>query len=193
VTAFDRGLGAIAAFAITAGIAGMSHVWLRPHSNTGAMLRLAWTARPERVEQCETQSQEALAKLPPHMRQPQICDSVSADYVLEVRRDGVILVEEPVRGGGFRRDRALYVFREMPVAVGEATIDVRFTRVTPASEMAPANSRVKGTGLDGSDRASAAVPPSLRFTQRFLVRPREVVLITYDPDERDLVRVNGTF
>jgi hypothetical protein len=180
-----------AALAVTVGIAWMSHVRLTPHADTPSMLRLAWTARPERVEQCETQSQEALAKLPAHMRQPQICDSISADYLLEVRRNGVILAQEPVRGGGLRRDRALYVFREVPVPAGEAAIDVRFTRVTPAPQDAEdvqdAESDADGSSGVDVGVAVGAVPPALAFTRRLVVRPGEVVLLTYDSDRRELV------
>ena len=191
MTLLDRGLGAVAALVITMGIVWMSHVRLAPHAHTESMLRLAWTARPERVEQCETQSQEALAKLPAHMRQAQICDSVSADYVLEVRRDGVVLANQPVRSGGLRRDRALYVFREVPIPSGEAFIDVRFTRVTPASQDAEdvqdAESDADGSSGVDVGVAAGAVPPALAFTRRLVVSPGEVVLLTYDTDQRQLV------
>jgi hypothetical protein len=122
------------------------------------------------------------------MRQPQICDSVSADYLLEVRRNGVVVAEQTVRGGGLRRDRALYVFREVPVPAGEAAIDVRFTRVTPV----PQDGQEARTAADGSSGADAraaagAVPRSLVFTRRLFVRPGEVVLVTYDHDQRALL------
>jgi hypothetical protein len=170
------------------GIVWMSHMRLTPHANSEAMLRVAWTARPERVEQCETQSQEALAKVPAHMRQAEICDSVSADYVLEVRRNGTVLAEQPVRSGGLRRDRALYVFREVPIPSGEATIDVRFTRVTPVPKAAQdSQDGTRGGTIVDPSAAAGAVPPTLFLTRRLIVGPGEVVLVTYDSGRRELV------
>jgi hypothetical protein len=60
------------------------------HDSRDAVLRLAWSARPERVEQCRQQSEEELARLPRHMRQPVVCEGVAAQYRLTVRREGTV-------------------------------------------------------------------------------------------------------
>ncbi len=63
------------------------------------------------------------------MRQALICDGITASYRLEVRRAGVVVADQIVRGGGLRHDRPLYVFREIPMPAGDASIAVRFSRV----------------------------------------------------------------
>ena len=133
MTPLDRSLGIVAALAATMGIAWASNVRVTPYASHDGVLRLAWTARPERVEDCRLQSEEALAKLPPHMRQALICEGTTASYRLEVRREGSDIVDQIVRGGGLRHDRSLYVFRDIPLPPGETDISVRFVRIDPTT------------------------------------------------------------
>ena len=92
------------------------------------MLRLAWSARPERIEECRPQSEDALATLPAHMRQSLICEGTTATYVLEVQRNGVVIARQRA-GRGLAPRPPLYVFSELPMPAGEARIAVRFTRL----------------------------------------------------------------
>jgi hypothetical protein len=144
-----------------------------------AVLRLAWSARPERIEDCRPRSAEELAALPPHMRQPLVCEGVAAQYRLMVRRGGALVADQVVRGGGLRHDRRLYVFREIALPPGEIAIDVRFERVDPATPPAAVAP------------SASTVPPRLSFEQRLRVRPREVILVTYEPQRRTLVALRG--
>lgn len=154
----------------------------RVHDSGDAVLRLAWSARPERVERCRPQSEEELARLPPHMRQPVVCEGAAAQYRLTVRRERKVVVERVVRGGGLRRDRRLYVFQEVPVPAGEGTIEVVFERLD-AGAASPS---------PGSSAGGPVVPPYLSFERRLRFRPREVTLVTYDADRRALVAVQGS-
>ena len=181
-----RFAGALAAVAATGALGWLSAVPLTPYDADEAVLRLAWRARPERVERCQAQSPEALAQLPAHMRQTMICEGATAAYRLEVRRDAVIVADEVVRGGGLRHDRPLYVFREIAVPSGIARVDVRFTRIDDGPD-------ARSPQIDGDDGEAErrrilgeVVPPALRFERDVSFQPRSVVLVTYDPAEREL-------
>jgi hypothetical protein len=147
------------------------------HDSDDAVLRLAWSARPERIEDCRPRSAAELAALPAHMRQPLVCEGVAARYRLTVRREGAIVVDEVVRGGGLRHDRRLYVFHEIALPPGEIPIEVRFDRLDPATPNPSAT----------SVRNASAVPATVSFAQRVRFRPRGVVLVTYDAESRTLV------
>ena len=174
---FNRAAGIVCGVALLIALVSASRASLTVHDTDDAVLRLAWSARPERIEDCRPRSAEELAALPPHMRQPLVCEGVAAQYRLTVRRDGAILVDQVVRGGGLRHDRRLYVFHEIALPPGERAIDVRFDRLDPAAP----------DPKPGSAQNASAVPPRLAFAQRVRFLPREVVLLTYDPAGRILV------
>ena len=144
---------------------------VEPHAR--AVVRLAWSARPERIETCRPRTAAELAQLPQHMRQPMVCEGQTAEYDLTVRRNGEVMLRQRVHGGGWRRDRRLYVLREIEVDPGSSAIDVTFDRVggPGAATAAPAGR--------GSDNA----PPHLRFAERFDIAPGDVVLITYSAEQ----------
>lgn len=102
---------------------------LRVATSDDAILRLSLGARPERIETCRTQSDEELEKLAPQMRQRVICEGVTARYRLSVRRNGQLLHEQVVRGGGLRRDRRLYVSRDLHVPPGPGVVAVDLLRI----------------------------------------------------------------
>jgi hypothetical protein len=172
-----RVLSVAAACAFIAALVWMSSISMIEHPASDSQLRLAWSALPERVEDCRQRSPDELARLPQHMRQPLACEGTTAAYRLQVRVAGALVVDRVVRGGGLRHDRRLYVLEEVPVAPGPADIQVRFDRV----------------GAARSDNAGAAtqrvesVPPHLDFDQRLVFPEREVVLMTYSPDTRSLI------
>ena len=206
----NRLIGLAIALAATLTLASASSVRMRAHASQDAVLRLAWTAHPERVEDCRAQSEEALAKLPPHMRQAVICEGTTASYRLVVRRDGAVILDQIVRGGGLRHDRPLYVFQDVPVPAGESAISVRFERldptttrtdVQPGSEGIPPVSGVAGMGIDPARRQreieertrqrGEAIPPSLAIDTPLRFVPHEVILVTYDPERRELLTVTA--
>ncbi len=200
------GIALAAAFAL----ASASSVRMTAHASPDSVLRLAWTARPERVEDCRAQSEEALAKLPPHMRQAVICEGTTASYHLIVRREGAVILDQIVRGGGLRHDRPLYVFHDVRVPAGESAISVRFDRVDattapavapPRTDTALSESGAPGIGIDPARRQreieertrqrGEAIPPSLAVDAALRFVPHEVILVTYDPERRALLTVTA--
>lgn len=172
------------------------------HRSEQAVLRLAWSARAERIESCRQQTEEELARLPAHMRQPVLCEGANAQYRLTVRHEGKVVAERVVRGGGLRHDRRLYVFDELPLDPGDRTIEVRFdrldadpTRVAPSEEHHVDNG--KGEDDEHGHRGNRqdvgeTVPAHLVFGQRLRIRPREVILVTYAPERRALVAIQDS-
>jgi hypothetical protein len=194
MTAVSRALGGALAAATMLGLAWASTVPLTVNPSADAVLRVAWSARPERVEACRSQSGEELARLPAHMRQAVICEGVAASYRLEVRHEGRLLTEQIVRGGGWRQDRRLYVFREFPLPSGDARVEVRFDRIDAPAATAPgeaieetAPSADAPRGTSSSRPRVEAVPPHLALDRQLTLVPREVVLVTYDVASRVLV------
>lgn len=191
MTLLYRLLGAMLAFGVIAGLVRASSAPLIVHTSNDGLLRLAWSARPERIQKCRQRTDEELARLPRHMRQPLACEGTTAEYRLQVRIDGALVAERMVRGGGLRRDRRLYVFEELelPAAV-ETVIDVRVDRVeSGAGESAEAEAPAQ-PGTNTAAPSVEAVPPHLAFERRLRVAPRQVVLITYDRDLAALVMVH---
>ena len=192
MTRVDRIAGIVAALLTTTGIVWASNVRMSPHSAENAMLRVAWRARPARIEVCTTASADVQASLPAHMRQTQICEGTTASYRLEVRRGDQVVVAETVRGGGLRHDRPLYVFRELAIQPGEVEVSVRFTRIEPMTPTEAAGgtteSDLRGPRTPGRELL-LAVPASLSLERRLHTRPGEVTLVTYDPDRRELLVV----
>lgn len=192
MTRIHRAFGFAAAVLATTGIVWGSNVRVSPHSSRHAVLRLAWRARPERIEVCTAAAAEAQANLPAHMRQEQLCEGVTASYRLEVFRGGYRAVVETVRGGGLRHDRPLYVFRELAIEPGEVEVSIRFTRIEPLTPGETAGGTTESAGARAPGRELLqAVPMSLALERRLHVRPGEVTLVTYDPDRRDLVLVSA--
>jgi hypothetical protein len=164
---------------LIAGVVAASHAPLSPHAPEGALLRLAWSARPERIEECRSQTADELARLPPHMRQPVVCEGVTARYRLTATHAGRVLADRIVSAGGLRQDRRLYVLEDLPVPAGEALVEVQFTRVEAAA--APAADPIS------QERRGHTVPARLTFAERRTIDPHTVLLVTYDPERRALV------
>ena len=191
------GLGAMAAIVLAA------NAPITVHGSDHALLRLAWSARPERIENCRQQSDEELARLPAHMRQPVVCEGVSAQYRLTVRREGRVVAHRIVRGGGLRQDRRIYVFQELPLDPGDSSIEVRFDRLEPDSPSVPVPEKGHEDGSKTEDEdgqrgrngnrqdAGETVPAHLVFDQRMRIQTREVILVTYSPERRALIAIQG--
>jgi hypothetical protein len=179
----DRAAGASLGLAAMAAVVWGANAPMAVHDAEQAIVRLAWSVRPERIESCRQQNEQELARLPAHMRQPVVCEGASAQYRLTVRHDGRVVTDEIVHGGGLRQDRRIYVFHELPLDPGDVSIDVRFDRL----DSDPA--RVPPPGTHREDLGTA--PPHLVFAERLHVRPREVILVTYAPEQRALVGIQS--
>ncbi|HEX7085821.1 MAG TPA: hypothetical protein VF198_05620 [Vicinamibacterales bacterium] len=176
----------VAAAALPAAcVAGM--LWLSHYpmaaSDGEAVLRLAWSARPDRIETCRELGADELQQLPAHMRQRVVCEGRTAEYRLRVAHDGRSVLDRVVRGGGLRQDRRLYVFVEVPLRPGEADVEVTFERTDlDAAEASPTEPARSAPGV-GSDH----VPARLAFRRTLRLEPREVALVTYEATAGALV------
>jgi hypothetical protein len=214
------GLATIVTAAAALALALVSAAPFRVNALPDARLRVAFSARPERIETCRTPSADEQAKLPVHMRQGVVCEGITASYRLEVRRDDSLVARALLRGGGLRHDRQLYALRELRVPSGRSTIDVRLVRVEtvaprPGSEQRASEDRERaehGTRERSSDdddddddrhdarsrdedehqrRVADEVPSMLTLREHVTLNPREVLLVTYDQASRRLRTVRG--
>lgn len=186
--------------ALTAGLAALSRgQWLAHRAEEGA-LRLTWSARPEQIETCRRLGSEELARLPAHMRQQVVCEGTAATYRLRVWRGEALLDEAILHGSGFRRDRPMHVLRDYPLPPGAHRIRIEVNRLEAGitdSSVVPADS---GISLDREvreveerqRRRLEAIPAALSLDETVTIAPREVVLVTWDPDGRRLRMARST-
>lgn len=193
---------------------------LRVASGADATLRISLGARPERIEICREQSNEELAKLAPQMRQSVICEGTTARYRLQVRRNGELLHSQEIRGGGLRHDRQLYVSRDLRVPVGPAVFAVYLARIDTVANDERHDERSEERDDDDDDRRAEgddvslpggavparatreaderrrrreeSVPADLRLELDATLQPREVLLVTYDPERHRLTTVRAS-
>ena len=167
--------GILAATLGIALVAWASSAPLTVYPEDHGVVRLAWSLRPDRLETCRQRSAEELARLTQHMRQETVCEGGTAAYDLTVRRDGAVVAQQRVRGGGWRHDRRLYVLHDIEVPRGASQIDVQFERADG------------GAAPNGAPIQPDQAPAHLSFSERLDLASREVVLITYSPGQRTLV------
>lgn len=191
---------AVVVSALAAGLLASASALMLPWHDSGeATLRLSLRARPERIEHCRAPSEQELAQLPEHMRQRLICEGTTASYLLRVDLDGLPVDSQVVRGGGLRNDRPLQLLREYGVTPGRRRITVTVARrETPeaSGEVADSTGRDPDGGTFGTraDREGierergrrAAIPAALALDTIIDVASGRVVLVTFDPDAREL-------
>lgn len=181
MTGFARGaagtaLGATAALALAA----LSQVPWVPERSPDAILRMSWRSRGERIEHCRALTAEEQENLPEHMRQRETCEGRNAVYRLAVEIDGARAVSEIAQGSGARQRRPIFVFREERLPPGPHRIRVRFTREDEGPRRA-------ADGSPDEEEPLTRLPPELELETTVVLAPRQVILVTYDPDQRRLV------
>ena len=169
-------LAVLVAVAATAALGGLSRVPYQSDRSASAVLRLAWRARGVRIEECRQLTEEELANLPQHMRRSEVCEGRLIPYRLTVDVDGTTMVNTEIRPAGAREDRPLYVSQDLRLAPGPHDVSVVFVR----------------EGEIGPDaEAGAATPARLEFHEQIEFAVREIALITYDTERKELVRKRG--
>ncbi len=174
-----RILGATTAVVLTVAIGALSQVPYESDPGDHALIRLAWRVRGTRVEECRRLTEEELARIPVHMRQEEECVGRILPYRLQVLLDDSAVVDQLVRPAGAREDRPLYVFHERSVTPGAHELIVRF-ELDRGSGPARAPDT---TATRGSD----TTPSVLELRTRLDMRSKEVALVTYDNERRQLV------
>lgn len=195
MTALRLAIATVGVAALVAGVRAVSHVPVELRHPDGAMLRVALSARPERVERCRTPSEAELADVPQHMRQTVICEGYTAQYQLEVRRNDSLVLSRAVHGGGLRRDRHLYVLEQLPVPPGTSMVEVRLMRMARGGDSIVVDTAAtKSDSVQGPTNEDTArqrrredeVAPSLLLRDSVSFKHGEVVLVTYDRNSRSL-------
>lgn len=156
-------LGAATALALTLLTAWGSRVPVTFAQDDEALLRLSWRMEGITTEACRTLSDEELARLPVHMRNPRACIGVIAAYELRVRAGDALLVQDTVRPPGARGDRPLNVLQEFPLAPGEHAVSVEFRALLPEGAEAPEDGIAE-----------------LAWEGRLHLEPLDVALVTLD-------------
>jgi hypothetical protein len=185
-------MGTVLAVAAGLTLAALSAIPVRVNGNAQeSMIRVAFSARPQRIETCREVSDEELADVPVHMRQSTVCEGTTASYLLEVLHQDTLVTSVPVHGGGLRRDRQLYVLLELHVPSGATTIEVRLTRIDSAGASSDSLANRGRETEERERRRSDEVPPSLSLRESVTLEAREVLLVTYDQARRQLRMVRG--
>jgi hypothetical protein len=171
--AVHRLLAVVAGVAALAALGALSRVPFDPDQADQAWLRLSWRARSMSIQTCRALTADELARLPAHMRRPEVCEGRLAPYRLRLEIDGMLVEDVSVAGGGAREDRPLYVFRELPLPPGPHRIAIDFR-------------------LEIHELASrAGAPQPLTIDRTIELAAGEVALITYDAERAALVLIDG--
>ncbi|MBM4186357.1 MAG: hypothetical protein FJ206_03490 [Gemmatimonadetes bacterium] len=177
---------AVAVVTALALVVGSVAPW-RSHQGTDGRIRIAWSARPQRIEHCRQLSDEELAGVPAHMRQRVQCEGRAARYGLFGRIDGVERLGDTLRGGGARHEGMIHLLRDLPVAPGLRRLVVEVRRL---DSLDPVADSLGTLTTDRERRMEAtrervrreALPAEVRLDTVVSLGAREVVLIGYDPD-----------
>lgn len=151
---------------MTVGIGWLARAPYQPPGSDSATLRLSWRLRAPVAETCRPRTQAELDALPVHMRTPEICSSHSAAYDLIVQVDSLTADTLRVLQGGAKRDRPLYVLKELSIEPGPHHVRVRFA---------------SGTGVPAEESVVLALDTVLH------AHAGAVVLVTLGPDGRTLI------
>jgi hypothetical protein len=169
-------LAILVAVGATAALGALSRVPYQSDRSASAVLRLAWRARGVRIEECRQLTEEEMANLPQHMRRSEVCEGRLIPYRLTVDVDGTTMVDAEIRPAGAREDRPLYVFQDLRLAPGPHDVSVVFIR--------------EGE-IDPETEAGAATPARLEFHGLIEFAVREIALITYDTERKELIHRSG--
>lgn len=169
MSAGTKVLGVAVALALTVLTAALSQVSVDLSGGDRGILRLSWRNEGVTVQACRELSDEELASLPVHMRNPTACIGQIASYRLSVTVDGNVLLDDTLRPAGARGDRPVYVLHEFPVEPGARGVTVRYTALLPEDADPP-------VGI-----------VSLSWSGTIHPGVGEVALITLDDDTQELV------
>lgn len=193
-------VSAAAAVAIAAG----SGLAVPFHAEDIARLRLSWSARPERIEQCRTLSDEELALRPEHMRQRMECEGGFATYALVIAIDGREVEDAVLMGGGVRNDRPIHDLRDLDVPPGAHRVEVSLTRreadasddddddgddaaddeATRTDDPGISADRAQRERTERTRRQRAALPAAVVLDTTMVFEPGQVAVVTFDAGRR---------
>lgn len=191
----QRAAGVVVAVLGLVALRGVSLVPVRSTSVGESVFRLSWSARPERIEDCRRLSDEEMAALPQHMRLRWSCEGRFARYHLAVTIDGTEVASDTVRGGGFRNDRPIHLFREYGLNAGERRLNVVLRRIDSGNAPdttsdqtaagAAAADRETREAQERRARRAEAIPEELVLDTLISVQRGQVILLSYSSTDRN--------
>lgn len=192
-----RAAAVVATGAAALGLRGATVFELTSATAGAALVRLSWSARPERVERCRRLSDDELAQRPVHMRLRMECEGTFARYLLTVLVDGNAAAIDTIRGGGLRHDRPMHVFREIEVTPGWRRIAVSLARIDAVAADSAVGVTTGADTLLGAreiremderrGRAAEAIPDRLELDTALALAAGRVLLVTWDRESRRFI------
>jgi len=98
-----------------------------------ALVRLSFTHSGDRSASCRDRTPEELAKLPPNMRQTQICDRRRPPIYVELEVDGTLIYAEQSPPSGLAGSGPSRLYERLLLPTGSHVLTVRM-RDNPASD-----------------------------------------------------------
>lgn len=172
MTPGQRVTAGLASLVLVAGMAGLSQIPLAT-ADGDARVRLSWRNEPIRVEECRTLTDEDQADVPAHMRRAESCTGYHVDYELRLEIDGQAVAVDTIAPSGLRRDRPVYVLRDIAVPPGRHDVAVSYTALVP------------------EDYQAEALPAAFRWSGAMELGGGDVGLVTLDESGRALTRRGG--
>ncbi|MBT8488236.1 MAG: hypothetical protein HKN72_04480 [Gemmatimonadetes bacterium] len=166
----QRVMAVVASLILAAGMAGLSQVPVAT-ADGDARVRLSWRNEPIRVEECRTLSDEDQADVPAHMRRAQSCTGYRVDYELRLEIDGQSVAVDTVAPSGLRRDRPVYVLRDIAVPPGRHDVEVSYAALVP------------------EDYQAEGLPAAFGWSGDMELGPGDVGVLTLGDNGRSLIRV----
>lgn len=171
MTSRQRLGAAVVSAAILLAIGALSEVPTIHAGSDEALLRLSWRLQGVAVEECRPLTAEELERIPAHMRRTEECTREVMDYELRVAGVPPGELVDTVSPSGARRDRPVYVFRDLEVNPGTYDVEVTFSALVP------------------DDFVPDERPLTYSWGGRIALSPAEVALVTLDDSGEKLVRV----
>lgn len=189
------GIAVAVAILATVAIGALTRVPYTVGDGELAAVRLTWRMQGKAVEDCRTLSEEELAALPAHMRQPEVCETYVPPYRLRVEIDGETIENILVLAGGAHENRPIYVYSELRVQPGTHDLRVEFEQESqPADAAAAERAEMAGELGDAQagERAAGqgdelAAGDRLELRETITLESGQVALVTYDREARRLV------
>ncbi len=152
-----------ALYAVFAGVIAVFSSWpvFRSLQSDEGLVTVSIAHHGQRLQPCQQQSLEELAKLPPNMRAQSRCPRERAPLLVEVDIDGITVLRQQAKASGLSRDGAAKLYRRMPVAVGTHQITVR---------------------LRDSNRSQGF---DYVREQRVELSPAEILVVDFDSEQRE--------
>ena len=128
------GIGGVVTLALCRGVAWLSGrpAWRSMPEGT-ALLRLSFTHSGDRSASCRDRTPEELAKLPPNMRQTQVCDRRRPPIDVELEVDGAVVYAAEIAPSGLAGSGPSRIYERVLLPAGRHSLTVRM-RDRPGDE-----------------------------------------------------------